>query len=72
MLGFTFIAQSVKAQIDACKLVKSTYHVGLDYGKLDPAKYLPEYRAKLKAAGIDVILAELKKQLKVYADANGY
>ena len=38
----------------------------LPLGLLDPAKALPSKEAKLKAAGIDKVLAEWQKQIEVW------
>lgn len=62
-LGFTFSSAAVRNEITALKNVLEQYKRGLESGTLDPADKLPEFRAKLKAAGIDKVIAEKQKQL---------
>jgi putative aldouronate transport system substrate-binding protein len=50
--------------------VKDQYKVGLETGTLDPDKYLPEFISKLKASGIEKIIAEKHKQLDEWAKSN--
>ncbi|MCC3374471.1 ABC transporter substrate-binding protein [Cohnella sp. REN36] len=69
-LGFTFDANPVKTEIAAVTNVTNQYKVGLESGSLDPA-VLPEFVSKLKAAGLDKIMAEKQKQLDAWAAANG-
>ncbi|RTE09400.1 DUF3502 domain-containing protein [Paenibacillus whitsoniae] len=69
-LGFTFNAEPVKNEVTALKNVTDQYVKGLESGTLDPADKLPEFRAKLKAAGIDKVIAEKQKQLDAWAAAN--
>jgi putative aldouronate transport system substrate-binding protein len=60
--GFVFNADPVKTEIAATSNVMNQYRKGLESGTLDPAKALPEFNEKLKAAGLDKIIAEKKKQ----------
>ncbi|MGO4273980.1 ABC transporter substrate-binding protein, partial [Paenibacillus sp. TAF58] len=69
-LGFTFNSEPVKNEVIALKNVTDQYAKGLESGTLDPADKLPEFRAKLKAAGIDKVIAEKQKQLDAWAAAN--
>lgn len=69
-LGFTFDANPVKTEIAAVTNVINQYKVGLESGSLDPA-VVPEFVSKLKAAGLDKIMAEKQKQLDAWAAANG-
>ena len=41
----------------------------IDFGTIDPAKKLPEFIEKLKAAGIEKVIAEKQKQLDAWAAA---
>jgi len=71
--AFAYNNTAVKAKYDACTQIGAQYNAAFNLGKLDPvAKYLAEYRAKLKAAGVDDVFADFKKQLNAYCDANGY
>ncbi|MCA0755771.1 ABC transporter substrate-binding protein [Paenibacillus sp. N4] len=69
-LGFSFNSEPVKNEMTALKNVTDQYQKGLETGTLDPAEKLPEFRAKLKAAGIDKVIAEKQKQLEAWAAAN--
>lgn len=69
-LGFQFDASAVKTEYTAIMNVVSQYVPGLENGSLDPAKTLPVFNAKLKAAGLDKIIAEKQKQLDQWAKTN--
>jgi putative aldouronate transport system substrate-binding protein len=69
-LGFTFNSEPVKNEVIALKNVTDQYAKGLESGTLDPADKLPDFRAKLKAAGIDKVIVEKQKQLDAWAAAN--
>lgn len=69
-LGFTFNSEPVKNEVIALKNVTDQYAKGLETGTLVPAEKLPDFRAKLKAAGIDKVIAEKQKQLDAWAAAN--
>lgn len=68
-LGFTFDASPVKTEVAAATNVLNQYKLGLESGSLDPA-LISEFNAKLKAAGLDKIIAEKQKQLDAWAAAN--
>ncbi|MCC3374468.1 ABC transporter substrate-binding protein [Cohnella sp. REN36] len=68
-LGFTFDASPVKTEVAAATNVLNQYKVGLESGTLDPA-LLTEFNGKMKAAGLDRIIAEKQKQLDAWAAAN--
>jgi putative aldouronate transport system substrate-binding protein len=61
-LGFRFDRTPVEAELTALTAVNDTYWTPLLYGYVDPATELPKFRAELKAAGIDVVKAELQRQ----------
>jgi putative aldouronate transport system substrate-binding protein len=69
-LGFTFDQAPVKTEVVAVNNVVSQYKVALESGALDPDTVLPEFIKKLKAAGIDKIVAEKQKQLDDWAKTN--
>lgn len=69
-LGFFFDNSKVAAQYTAVKNVVSEYNKGLEYGILDPEVELPKFIEKLKAAGIDDIIAEKQAQLDAWVKAN--
>lgn len=63
-LGFVFDQESVKTEIGACQNVKAQYGGRLEEGIVDVDKTLAEYKSKLKSAGSDKIMEEVKKQYK--------
>ncbi|MFD0620540.1 ABC transporter substrate-binding protein [Paenibacillus sp. GCM10027629] len=69
-MGFTFDANPVKTEIAAVTNVMNQFRVGLETGTLDPAANLPEFNNKMKAAGLDKIIAEKQKQLDAWAQAS--
>lgn len=68
-LGFTFDASPVKNEVAAVANVNNQYKAGLESGTIDPAK-LDEFLSKLKASGLDKIIAEKQKQLDQWAKEN--
>lgn len=68
--GFSFNADSVKSEVAAVNNVVKQYKAGLENGAVDPDKVLPEFISKLKASGIDKIIAEKQKQLDEWAKIN--
>ena len=69
--GFNFDGNSVKTEVTAVSNVISQYKLPLENGEVDPAKILPQFIEKLKASGINKIIAEKQKQLNAWAKANG-
>ncbi len=69
-LGFTFDASNVKAEYAAVTNVVTQYKLPLETGSVDPETILPEFISKLKAAGIEKIIAEKQKQLDEWAKTN--
>ncbi len=67
ILGFTFNAEPVKTKVAALTGVKKQFMPGLETGKSDPAVVLPKFTDKLKAAGMDDVLAEMQKQVDAFA-----
>lgn len=67
-LGFSFDSTPVKTEVAAVTNVANQYRVGLESGSLDPA-VLDEYVAKLKASGLEKIVAEKQKQLDAWLAA---
>lgn len=62
-LGFTYDSTPVKTEVAAITNIMNEYRAGLEFGVLDPETALPEFIEKLKAAGIDKVVAEKQKQL---------
>ena len=65
-LGFGFDTANVTNEITQLDNVCSKYQIGLESGALDPEKYLPEFNAALKDAGIETVIAEKQKQLDAF------
>jgi putative aldouronate transport system substrate-binding protein len=65
--GFVFNPESVKNEVAATQNVINEFTGGLYTGTLDPAVYIPKFVDKLKAAGLDKIMAEKQKQLDAWA-----
>lgn len=61
-LGFTFNAEPIKSQASVTINIRKEFDPGLDTGAVDPAK-ADDYVKKLKANGLDAIIAEKQKQL---------
>lgn len=66
-LGFTFDVEPVKTELAAITNIDNQYNNILGSGAADPEPVLKERNAKLKAAGIDKIKAEVQKQLDEWA-----
>lgn len=71
LLGFTFNPDPVKTEIAQTATVTAQYVPLLETGSSDPAKFLPEFIAKLKKAGSDKIIAEEQKQIDAWKQSNG-
>ncbi|GHU91190.1 ABC transporter substrate-binding protein [Clostridia bacterium] len=66
LAGFTFDTEPVQTELAALYNVRGEYQLGLNYGQRDPATDLPAFNEKLKANGIDKVVAELQKQLDAF------
>jgi putative aldouronate transport system substrate-binding protein len=64
-LGFTFNTEPVKSQVSVTSNIRKEFDPGLDTGSVDPAK-ADDYFKKLKANGLDDIIAEKQKQLDAF------
>jgi putative aldouronate transport system substrate-binding protein len=69
-IGFLFDVTPVKTEYAAVSNVVAQYKPALENGAVDIDKVLPEFISKLKAAGIDKIVAEKQKQLNEWAASN--
>lgn len=69
-LGFVFDPEKVKNEIAATNNVATQFTGGLYTGTIDPEKFVPEFVSKLKAAGMDKIIAEKQRQLDEWAKTN--
>jgi len=62
-LGFVFNEEPVKKEVSAVNAVNSEFG-SIYWGVVDPEVYIPKYQEKLKAAGIERIHEEVKKQFE--------
>jgi putative aldouronate transport system substrate-binding protein len=69
-LGFVFEPDKVKNEIAAVNNAGQQYSAAIITGALDPEKTIPQFVEKLKAAGLDKIIAEKQRQLDEWAKAN--
>lgn len=63
ILGFSFDQEPVKTEYAVLSNVVDEFQYPLLSGSVDPAEKLPEFIAKLKANGLDKVVAEAEKQL---------
>ncbi len=70
LLGFNFDPSKVSSEIAAVQNAKEAYWAPLMTGTVDPESYLPKAIEKLKAAGLDKIMAEAQNQLDAWKAAN--
>ena len=68
-LGFVFDPEPVANEVAQCLSVVKEYTPGLITGSVDADKFIPEFNAKLKGAGVDTIVAEKQKQLDAWRAA---
>ncbi|KRF09827.1 extracellular solute-binding protein [Paenibacillus sp. Soil787] len=66
MLGFRFNADPVKSEIAQIDAVGQVYVGPANNGYTDYDAFYPEFKSKLKAAGIDKVIAEIQKQLNEF------
>ena len=62
-MGFTLDTSNIENEITACNSEWSTYKADMLTGARDPKELVPELKERLKAAGIDTIIAEAQKQV---------
>ncbi|UJF32437.1 ABC transporter substrate-binding protein [Paenibacillus hexagrammi] len=65
-LGFTFNSEPVKTEVAAAVNVEKEFNAALDTGSVDPDATLAKYQEKMKAAGMDKIIAEKQKQFDAF------
>lgn len=63
IIGFTFNAEPVKAEVAKVTAVYNEYKDAFDTGALDIEKEYPRFIERLKAAGSDKLIAEMQKQI---------
>ncbi len=62
-LGFKFNSDSVTSEIAGVNNILQEYRQALYSGSVDPVEYSKKFNEKLKAAGIDKVIAEMQKQM---------
>ncbi|MFC5404072.1 ABC transporter substrate-binding protein [Cohnella soli] len=65
LLGFSFDAEPVKAEIGKTSAVFDEYYRGIELGVTSAEKY-DEFVKKMKTAGADKIIAEMQKQIDAW------
>lgn len=70
-MGFVWDYTTVKTEYTAVSNVNEKYLIAISLGVLDYDTYIEEYKAELKKAGNDIIIAEKQRQLDEWAKANG-
>ena len=70
-LGFKFDASSLKTETGACLNIKAEFSNALVEAPDNYEELLAEYKAKLKSAGADKIVAEAQKQYDEWKKTNG-
>lgn len=68
--GFNFDPSDLRNELSAITNVYNQYIPGLICGTLDPDTAIPELLSRLKAAGIDKVIAEKQKQLDLWISQN--
>lgn len=69
ILGFNFDAEPVKTEIAAVTNVIAELGPVINTGTVDPNEYLPKLNEKMKAAGLDKIIAEKQRQIDAWLAA---
>jgi len=70
LLGFNFDPSKVSTEIAAVQNAKEAFWSPLMTGTVDPEKYVPQAIEKMKAAGLDKIMAEAQSQIDAWKAAN--
>jgi len=63
LFGFNFDSTKISTEIAAVSNVKEEFWAPLMTGTVDPEKYVPQAVQKLKAAGLDKVMAEAQRQV---------
>ena len=63
LLGFNFDPTKVSTELAAVNNVKEEFWAPLMTGTVNPEEFLPKANEKLKAAGLDKIIAEAQSQI---------
>lgn len=63
LVSFVINDESIASEMAAITNVCVEYKLPLDWGTIDPVEGIPTLQEKLKAAGIDKVIAEVNKQI---------
>ena len=66
LMGFSVNTVPISDEIGQLRNVMDQYRPGLVAGSSDPAVALPEFLAKLEAAGIGTVIAEVQSQVDAF------
>jgi len=69
--GFMFDSSNYANELAACEAVYAEYYSVIECGAVDPEVEIPKFLEKLKAAGIDTLIAAKQEQLDAWVAANG-
>lgn len=70
LLGFNFDTTNVTNELASMQNAKEEFWAALMTGTVDPEEYLPKAIEKLKAAGLDKLMAEAQSQIDAWKVAN--
>jgi len=70
ILGFVFDNKSVSTEMAAINSIADQYTKAINGGIVEPKAAVAEFKAKLKAAGEEKVLAEKQKQIDEWVKAN--
>ncbi|WP_435171274.1 ABC transporter substrate-binding protein [Paenibacillus glycanilyticus] len=68
-LGFVFDFEPVKSEVAVQNNIGPEFLAALEVGAVDPEEVLPKFIEKMKAGGLDKIIAEKQKQLDAFLAA---
>lgn len=68
--GFNFNPDPVKTEVASISAIVKEFYPSIMTGAVDPDEHLPKAIEKLKAAGLDKVIAEAQKQYDEWKAAN--
>jgi len=71
LMGFVYNQEDVKDKVAQIEAILQEYAQAMATGTVDPDVAQPELDAKLKAAGLDDVIADVQAQLDAWRAANG-
>jgi putative aldouronate transport system substrate-binding protein len=71
LIGFIYDREAMKDKLAQLEAITQEYTSALATGTVDPDKVQPELDAKLKAAGLDEVIADIQKQIDAWRAENG-